>query len=139
MRGRRQSNRRVVSGASFTVRRSPFTVRRSPFAGGGSSGFEVRGSEFCLLSSAVSRLSRTIDFGLEGCSPLQPGSNKGPILGGYFFRQTKVPSISTAPTERTPSKAFVNIGRPNPAVHGALDSCYPCDTWIHAKDSNPFS
>jgi len=44
-------------------------------------------------------------IGLEGCSPLQPGSNKGPILGGYFFRQTKVPSISTAPRDRRPPSA----------------------------------
>ena len=41
---------------------------------------------------------------LEGCSPLQPGSSKDPILGAYFFPQTKFPSISAASSDRTPSK-----------------------------------
>src|SRR6516225_1427682 len=40
------------------------------------------------------------DIGLEGCSPLQPGTYKGPILGPSFFRPTEFPAISAAPRDR---------------------------------------
>src|SRR6516162_6180826 len=30
-------------------------------------------------------VGRMVVIDLEGCSPLQPGSNKDPILGAYFF------------------------------------------------------
>ena len=54
------------------------------------------------LQVPIKALMVAID--LEGCGPLQPGTNKGPILGAYFPDQSKFPSISAAPRDRAPSR-----------------------------------